>query len=260
MSKPTGKCAFCGGPRLTKGHILPESFGIILPSDAKYHEQKIGTFNTFKSDIPGPSKWERIGTGSLQKRRPRNTCVTCNGGWMSLIESAALPVIKPLILGQRSALDLASQEQLASVLTLISMRIELTAHGMQTIPRFEKEALRTDPLPTPNWRIWIARHAGKNLTEYRYQYTAMQIASDPSTPHGAQYCNTHVTTLIAGQLYVHIFFSTVWPEFAGYDGVALCRLWPPTGFDIDTGSLPELSDEAGVMLHETISREGKRPQ
>ena len=55
------------------------------------------------------------------------------------------------------------------------------------------------------------------------------------------------------------FRKTVWPEFRGYQGVALTRLWPPTGFDIDTDALPDLSDEAGVLLHETISREGKRP-
>src|SRR6476646_10945269 len=93
IAKPAGKCAFCGGPKLTKGHIWPESFGLILPSAAKYHEQKVDGFTTFDSNIPGPSKWERVGTGPLQKRSPRNTCVVCNGGWMSPIESAALPIV-----------------------------------------------------------------------------------------------------------------------------------------------------------------------
>jgi hypothetical protein len=65
IAKPAGKCAFCGGPKLTKGHIWPESFGLILPSAAKYHEQKVDGFTTFDSHIPGPSKWERVGTGPL---------------------------------------------------------------------------------------------------------------------------------------------------------------------------------------------------
>jgi hypothetical protein len=92
VSKPRGSCAFCGGQTgLTKGHIWPDCFGRILPSDARYYEQKIGLFNTFESTIPGPEKWERVGTGPLQKRRPRNTCKTCNSGWMSRIETAADP-------------------------------------------------------------------------------------------------------------------------------------------------------------------------
>ena len=260
IAKPAGKCAFCGGPKLTKGHIWPESFGLILPSAAKYHEQKVAGFTTFDSHIPGPSKWQRVGTGPLQKRRPRNTCFVCNGGWMSQIESAALPIVKPLILGERIFLDLRSQQKLASVLSLISIRIELIAHGMRSIPTTEKNALRENPLPTPNWRIWFAKHAGEDLKDYRFRYTAMQISSNASAVDvGPEHCNTHITTLIAGQLYVHIFFSTVWPEFSGYRGVSLARLWPSSGFDIDTARLPELSDDAGVMLHETVSREGKKP-
>ena len=118
--------------------------------------------------------------------------------------------------------------------------------------------MRKNPLPTPNWRIWIARHAGKDLKDFRFRFTAMQVASDKSTlMRGPEHCNTHITSLIAGQLYVHVFFSTVWPEFPGYPDVSLIKLWPPSGFDIDTGLLPSFSDEAEIRLHETISRNGK---
>ena len=85
--------------------------------------------------------------------------------------------------------------------------------------------------------------------------TAMQIESQPTTHFGPEYCNTQVTTLIAGQLYAHVFFSTVWPDFPGY---SLIQIWPPTYPYIDTGLLPAMSDRDGVMLHETISRLGKR--
>lgn len=258
MSKPSGKCSFCGGPRLTKGHIWPESFGLILPSEAEYHEQRIGVFEAFESDLPGPEKWERIGTGPLHKKRPRNTCVKCNGGWMSLIESAALPKMKSLLLGEQTFLDQKSQEKLASFLTLVSMRVELTAHGMKTIPQSELIALKENPVPSNNWRIWIAKHAGENLKDYRYRYTAMHITSDPMAPSGPEYCNTHVTTLVTGQLYAHIFFSTDWPEFTGYEGASLVRLWPLSGYDIDTKRLPTVSDRTGTLIHEALSREGRR--
>jgi hypothetical protein len=230
---------------------------LILPSDARYHEQKIGTFSTFVSKIPGPEKWERVETGALQKRRPRNTCLKCNTGWMSQIESAALPVVRPLILGEPSVIQSRSIQHLASVFALISMRIELTARVMKTVPSIEKDMLRQTLIPSENWRIWIARHAGKDLRDYLYRYAAMQISVEPTAAYGPEHCNTHVTTLIVGQLYVHALFSTVWPDFPGYHGAALAQVWPATGWDINTQHLPPMSDDDGVVLHEAISRQGK---
>jgi len=255
MAKPPGKCAFCGGTRLTKGHIWPESFSEILPSNAKYHEQRIGVFETFKPTVPTPSKWERVGTGPLQKRRPRNTCVKCNTGWMSRIEANSFPTIRPLILGEPCLVDIISQFALAAILALVAARIELIARGPKPIPKSEFDHLRTKLHPSANWRIWIAQHAGADLKDYLFRYTAMQIESQPTTHFGPEYCNTQVTTLIAGQLYAHVFFSTVWPDFPGY---SLIQIWPPTYPYIDTGLLPAMSDRDGVMLHETISRLGKR--
>jgi hypothetical protein len=259
MSKPRRPCSFCGQiRRLSKGHIWPESFGEFLPSDAMYHEQRIGKFDTFESTIPGPEKWERVGTGPLHKRRPRNTCQICNSGWMSKIESAALPIAKPLILGEPSLLDTRSQRLLAAVLSLISTRIEFTAQGMKTVPQSEIATLMETFVPSNNWRVWVARHAGTNLREYLHRYTAMQLASEPTAKFGPEYCNTHVSALIAGQFYAHVFFSTVWPDFSGYDGVNLTRVWPANEFSIDTRFIPAIDDETGVLLHEAISREGKR--
>jgi hypothetical protein len=254
MSKPVGKCAFCNEPGLTKGHIWPESFGAFLPSDARYHEQRIGFFETFESNVPGPSKWERVGTGPLHKRRPRNTCASCNGGWMSRLESVTLPTARSLILGERFLIEPISIHFLAAILTLISMRIELTAHGMKTIPRSEMDLLRHTMMPSDNWRIWIGRYAGADLRDYKYRYTAMQIEVDATAPYGPEHCNTHVTTLVVGQFYVHILFSSVWPDFPGYDGIELSRIWPASGLYLDTGNLAAMSDDQAVMLHEAINR------
>jgi hypothetical protein len=261
MARPAGKCSFCGGPRLTKGHIWPDCFGKILPSDALYHEEKVGTFDTFTSTIPGPPKFERVGTGALQKRRPRNTCGQCNSGWMSRLETNCLPVVSPLLLGETALLDTAAQLTLAATLVLVSMRVELTAKrmGTRTIPQAELDHLRCGLLPSNSWRVWLARHIGADLKDYHYRYTAMQVASESSSMFGPEYCNTQVTTLVAGQLYVHILFSTVWPNFVGYEGIGLTRLWPPIYPYIDTCLLPPMSDEDGIALHEAITRAGKTP-
>jgi hypothetical protein len=262
MSQPRGRCAFCGSDqvRLSKGHIWPECFGEILPSDAKYHEQKIGYFNTFETQIPGPEKFERVGTGPLQKRRPRNTCVKCNGGWMSLMERASLPVVKPLILATPSLLDTKGMNLLAPVLALVSMRIELTAKAMRATPQHEVRSLMETGRPSSNWRIWIARYTGSDLKDYSHRYTAMQLESKPTAVFGPEHCNTQVTTLVAGQLYAHLMFSSVWPNFGGYEGIALTQIWPASELHIRTEFLPTISEGEGVSLHEAISRAGKAGQ
>jgi hypothetical protein len=258
VSKPRGSCAFCGGQTgLTKGHIWPDCFGKILPSDAKYHEQKIGLFNTFDSTIPGPDKWERVGTGPLQKRRPRNTCKTCNSGWMSRMETAAIPIVSPLILAEPFVLNTSAMKLLAAVLALVSVRVELTAKFMRAVPQSEIQHLMHNAQPSENWRIWIARHVGADLKDYLYRYSAMQIVSEPTAASGPEHCNTQVTTLVVGQLYAHILFSTVWPNFEGYEGVGLTRIWPPNELHIRTENLPAMPEQKGVALHETIARMGK---
>jgi hypothetical protein len=259
MSKPRGKCAFCESSQipLSKGHIWPECFGEILPSDAQYHEEKIGLFNTFETNIPGPEKFERVGTGPLHKRRPRNTCIKCNGGWMSLLETASLPIVRPLILGEPSVLDTDGMNLLAPMLALVSIRVELTAKTMRAVPQDEIKHLKDMMRPSVNWRIWIARHSGRNLTDYSYRYTAMQIESTPTAVFGPEHCNTQVTTLVVGQLYAHVLFSTVWPNFQGYEGVSLTQIWPANDLHIRTEFLPAMPEQDGISLHEAISRAGK---
>jgi hypothetical protein len=257
MSQPRGKCAFCESSQisLSKGHIWPECFGEILPSDAKYHEEKVGYFNTFETTVPGPEKFKRVGTGPLQKRRPRNTCIKCNGGWMSILEKASLPVVRPLVLGESSLLDTRGMNLLAPMLALVSLRVELTAKSMRAVPQSEIKNLMENGRPSANWRIWIARHSGP--MDCAYRYTAMQIESEPTAKFGPEYCNTQVTTLFVDQLYAHLLFSTTWPNFQGYEGVSLTQIWPANDLYIRTEFLPLMTEQDGVLLHEAISRAGK---
>jgi len=173
---------------------------------------------------------------------------------MSRLESVTLPTTRSLILGERVLLDPVSIFFLAAALTLISARIELTAHGMKSISRNEMDLLRYTMMPSDNWRIWIGRYAGDDLRDYKYRYTAMQIETDPTVQSGPEYCNTHVTTLIVGQMHVHILFSSAWLDLPGYDGIELSQIWPASGLHLDTGYLNKMSDDQAVMLHEAISR------
>ncbi len=87
------------------------------------------------------------------------------------------------------------------------------------------------------------------------RYTAIQIASSPDVPAGMEHCNTQVSTLVVGQLCAHLFRSTVWTDFHGYEGINLSLIWPPANFDIDTRFLTVVTETTLPWLHETIARE-----
>src|SRR5436309_1950120 len=105
MSKSPGKCVFCGGPGLTKSHIWAAWVERLMNiSDSLPSEHSI-TFNDFID--PAQSRPEKRSSrqGSNLKRKPRNTCGACNGGWMSSIENSAIPFATPLILGKNCLID-----------------------------------------------------------------------------------------------------------------------------------------------------------
>ena len=253
MSRPASKCVFCGSQRdLTKSHVWPEWIEKILPQTATHHEHIIGQFCTFVPDMEGPAFWKKVRQGHIGTRKPRNTCKECNGGWMRRIEEAAMSIMPPPLRGRPYLLETFNQRLLASFLCLVSMRVELSSHEMRAIPAQDHEWLIKYFQPPPSWKIWISRYDGSPLIDQRY--TAMQIASSPDVPRGVKYCNTQVTTLVIGQLCAHMFSSTVWPDFSGYDGAELTMIWPPQRFDIDLDDLPVIIETEVPWLHETIAR------
>src|SRR5262249_25380118 len=99
MAQIAGKCVFCGGTGLTKGHVWPDWISKTLPVTASHHELVVGKWETFTSTLPGPQYSIKQRQGSARQRKPRNTCKACNGGWMSLIERAAMTSMTLLIHG-----------------------------------------------------------------------------------------------------------------------------------------------------------------
>src|SRR5467141_1953625 len=71
MPRTLGRCMFCGGLDLTKGHVWPDWLNRILPKTATHHEQETGKFNTFEASVPGPEHSVRIGQGHARTRKPR---------------------------------------------------------------------------------------------------------------------------------------------------------------------------------------------
>jgi hypothetical protein len=252
MSKPRGKCAFCGeAGDLTKSHIWPDWAATILPQTATHHEQIIGKFHTFTPAVAGPEFYHKLKPGHVGARKPRNTCKKCNGDWMRKIEEATMPFLDSLLLRRARSIDLTEQRALAALLCLVSMRIDASSR-MKAVPRNEHQWLMNNPEPPASWKIWIARYVGSQRMDQ--QFTAMHLSSSPNVPTGVEHCNTQVTSLVVGHLYAHLYSSIQWPGFPGYDGFELAQLWPLTYRTIEIDSLPTIFEGEVPWIHETIAR------
>jgi hypothetical protein len=171
---------------------------------------------------------------------------------MRQIEESVTPIMQPLLFGEQFLLNVCQQRQLATFLCLVSMRVETSCHDMKVIPVVDRDYLRKNLEAPPDWKIWIARYAG-NKTEQRY--SPMQITSQPTDIIGSQYCNSQVTALAIGRLLSHLFSSTAYPEFRGYDGIELAAIWPPRQLDIEVNDLPTVTEAEVPWLHESLARE-----
>jgi hypothetical protein len=179
---------------------------------------------------------------------------------MSQIESDVIPIAKPLIKGEMLCLDETKQTQLAAFLCLISMRVEFLGR-MRAIPPAHRCYIKDHQQPPAGWTIWIARYAGERPDEDWSRFCGMQIESvakgqvlTPRDKAGADYCNTQVTTMVIGKLCTHIVSSTE-NVVDGYEGIRLTRIWPLSGFSIDSRFLPTWDDKAVIWLHEALARE-----
>ena len=238
---------------MSKGHVWPDWLNKILPKTATHHEQETGKFNTFDSTVPGPEHQVRIARGHARSRKPRNTCRRCNGGWMSLMEDYARPAATRLILDVPQLLDLANQDAVAALLTLISMRLEFLG-DMRAIPAEERNWLRCHLEPSNDWKIWIATFGDDNWDEHWSRTYAAQLDSKPTDKVGPEYCNVRVTTLVIGKLCAHLFYSPV-IDFKGYEGVELAQIWPRQNAYVDTSDLPVRTGTEILFLHEAFARE-----
>jgi hypothetical protein len=203
-----GTCVFCGDRGLTKGHVWPDWLGRVLPTTATHHEQEIGKFCTFEPKVPGPAYSKRLRQGQARSRKPRNTCLACNTGWMSTIENVAMPYMERLIQNAPFLLNTFGQRQVAALLVLMAMRREFLG-TIRVIQQSERDWLQEHHWPTENWKIWIGHYGGDRGDENWSRIWCGQFGPEPTDKIGGDHCNVQVTTMVIGQLCAHLGYSSV---------------------------------------------------
>jgi hypothetical protein len=229
-----------------------------VPFTSAGYISEVGSITTFETNSVTPAYTSKKKSGSAAKRKPRNTCYPCNGGWMEAMETRAKPALTKLMLGQPFLFDPPSQRAVAAFLCLAAMRLERGGTTGRAIPDGDVEHLKAKQEPPPSWRIWITRFRG-GTNNYYSAHSAMHTGKlSPGSPTGTEYCNEQVSTFIAGKLCAHLFSSRI-RDIGGYEGIDQTCLWPPIGLNANSGFIPTITFAQAEELHEAVARAGNPP-
>jgi hypothetical protein len=146
---------------------------------------------------------------------------------------------------------------MAALFCLITVRAEFSELSTLSVSVDDRTWLREKMEPPPLWQIWIARYVGIEPETHWCRHVGMQLVSSPDVKLDTHECNTQTTTMVLGELCAHAFSSSVFPEFSGYK-TPLCRIWPLSGWDIKSSTLPDVGDDDIVWLAEAVAR-GMKP-
>lgn len=160
----TRACVFCGNSPTTREHIISEWAGEILlqgkPAPSKPGNVVKARHQRFREDAGVRTALSEWITSDAPEFTAKCVCGECNGGWMSNIESAAIPIMTPMIQGEAVQLDRNAQDIVARWLGLKAIVQDFShaeaARDQEWIAYYFKH--RQPPM---TWHIRLGRYDGE---------------------------------------------------------------------------------------------------
>jgi hypothetical protein len=122
----------------------------------------------FKTPKPCKAQLERRGVNVWHVHKPelkvRCVCQSCNNGWMSKLESQTKIFLQPLLIGEKSVLDISGQTTIALWSLKTAMVLEALDQPQKRLyTQQEREQLRK--LSMIPWRtsVWLATSVDQSL-------------------------------------------------------------------------------------------------
>jgi hypothetical protein len=176
----------------------------------------------------------------------RDVCEVCNTGWMSELESAAKPVLGPLIRGETQRLGFWRQMLAATWATKTAMVLEQLVPLERGIPLDYVHGLRAYQCPPLlRQQVWIGRYSGDQPHAFGHAAGrgGERTVEEPNPRDGYIYN----ATLTAGQLAFHIFGHTFKPRLVQrlpeYFVPRLVQIWPLVNEVVSWPPSSRLQDE-----------------
>jgi hypothetical protein len=206
-------CIFCRLPfsrdrRRSDEHVWPRWMHGQLP-------EKPGAQRLFDAaELVADHPYGRV----LHKHfKPRVVCRPCNTGWMSRLETATKPILRPLMLGEATHLDRESQTILSAWASLKAMVAEFSDPATRATEVADLERMHRKQLPPTRATLWIGEHEG-TLWTTRYIHRGMRISHGPVQPGDDPPLNGQATTFAVGRVIFHLLTL---PDGFLYDGAPI---------------------------------------
>jgi hypothetical protein len=247
-------CWFCGQPGASREHIVPTWIGRLLDSFLPPGARSVYHHESENPEAGIPRKYKQAGGPAFYSRK---FCKPCNTVWMADLEDEVEPVLGPLILGRRAALEPAEQELLAfwatkTVLAFQSVEAAVTTWAQPAV--FADLYQRQGPLSYS--QVWLG---AADRGEHIWSRSNSLRAADATAPDGFGAVLTvgHAVFYVAvlpaasGRLYLKPPLAqalrNIWP------GSGRSMLWPPAAKATpqDLRDLAELIAQNSVMKPST---------
>jgi hypothetical protein len=208
-----------------------------------------------------PTAKKRAGDPASQKLHI--VCKKCNERWMGEIETAALPVMTPLILGNKASITQEDKLIIARWATLKTIIGEYDDLRYAAITASERDYFYKEKSPLPNSKIWIGYFDGTDRWRTRYRHHGIQAAHRPLKEAVVHFdiCNTQSSTFVGGKLFIYVASSSFIKPFdfgiQGFVGLLLRQIWPPSNQVIDW-PLPPMNDEDAQSVSDSLWAAGLR--
>jgi hypothetical protein len=226
--KKLHECIFCRRTDMSKEHVWADWLRNYIPKNMPSYSSL--------SAVAYPTQTEftkqKI-SGDIQSRKLRVVCERyCNNGWMSRLQESAKPYVLPLVLGQATAMDAASQGIVAAWIAMTAIVAEYFDPSKAAVSYAQRQYFCKNQTVPPNWKIWIGHYVRGNWPAYLV-HNPLPISSAQHrigrTDTGLPRPNTQTTALVVGELYIFAASSATdvfdrW-EVPG-EGAKLAQIWP----------------------------------
>lgn len=193
MSKDGRRCVFCGGGgKLTREHVWPRWLESVLGTSRPH---PVHVF--LREGRP----WRRPWTAPDFSITARVVCRDCNGGWMSALESAAKPLLTPMIeASQRVALTPQGQRVVGAWSLKTAMMMQQAEGADQSIPPRDYGWVYKHGEPPIGVQVLLGQFVPE---ESQIRYDHQPIASEDLVD-GTRRTEGYGIMLGVGHLLVHI--------------------------------------------------------